>query len=49
MPPWAPRFAYFCMPTGRVKFFNPAKGFGFLCNDAGGADVSATQEIASTH
>ena len=23
------------MPTGKVKFFNPEKGFGFLSNDEG--------------
>ncbi len=27
------------MSTGTVKWFNEAKGFGFLTNDAGGDDV----------
>ncbi|HZF95042.1 MAG TPA: cold-shock protein [Allosphingosinicella sp.] len=35
------------MPTGTVKFFDTAKGYGFITNEAGGADafvhVSAVQ------
>jgi len=27
------------MPTGKIKWFNPTKGYGFIGADNGGADV----------
>jgi CspA family cold shock protein len=27
------------MPTGKVKFFNTDRGYGFIANDSGGPDA----------
>ena len=27
------------MPTGKIKWFNPTKGYGFIENDEGGKDI----------
>ena len=28
-----------CMPNGKIKWFNPTKGYGFIENEAGGKDI----------
>ena len=27
------------MPNGKIKWFNPGKGYGFIENDTGGKDI----------
>ena len=33
------------MATGKIKWFNPTKGYGFIENDAGGKDVFLKVEL----
>ena len=42
------QYKIFIMSNGTVKFFNNAKGFGFIVNDEGGKDLFVHQNSLTT-